>query len=179
MFTLPGGFQSGIESTFRVNVLPLYWVTKAFLPGMIVRERGHVVTIASAAGLLGVARQTDYSASKHAAIAFSLGTLGDLRRAGIKDIHISCVCPDGVWTPMVDVDDPDDALSFSGVMLMPEQVAEKVGGLLEKPKPVLAIPAWRGRFARFFDNHPTLNSLRLPAHDNSIIARRDDTTSPS
>ena len=58
------------------------------------------------------------------------------------------------------LDDPNDALSFSGVMLMPEQVAERVEGLLDKPKPVLTIPRWRGRFARFFDRHPQL-SLRL------------------
>jgi all-trans-retinol dehydrogenase (NAD+) len=59
-----------IEATYKVNVLALYWVTKAFLPDMIKRNHGHVVTIASAGGLLGVARQTDYSASKAAAIAF-------------------------------------------------------------------------------------------------------------
>ncbi len=39
------------------------------------------------------------------------------------------------------LDDPNDALSFSGVMLMPEQVAERAVGLIDKPKPVLAIPA--------------------------------------
>jgi hypothetical protein len=54
------------------------------------------------------------------------------------------------------LDDPDDALSYSGVMLMPEQVAEKVEGLLDRPEPVLAIPRWRGRFARFFGRHPRL-----------------------
>jgi hypothetical protein len=58
------------------------------------------------------------------------------------------------------LDDPNDALSFSGVMLMPEQVAERVEGLLDKPRAVLAIPGWRGRIARFFDRHPGL-SLRL------------------
>ena len=51
------------------------------------------------------------------------------------------------------LDDPNDALSFSGVMLMPEEVAEHVEGLLDRPKPVLTIPRWRGRFARFFDRH--------------------------
>ena len=93
---------------------------------------------------------------------FLQAILADLRRAGVKDIQISCVCPDGVWTPMINdkLDDPDDALSFSGVMLMPEQVAERVEGLLDKPKAVLTIPAWRGRFARFVDRHPAL-SLRL------------------
>jgi NAD(P)-dependent dehydrogenase (short-subunit alcohol dehydrogenase family) len=114
------------------------------------------------AGLAAATGITGYSASKHAAIAFSLGTAADLRRSGLDGIHISCVCPDGVWTPMIadKLDDPNDALSFSGVMLMPEQVAERAVELIDKPKPVLAIPAWRGQFARFFDRHPKL-SLRL------------------
>lgn len=60
-----------IERTFAVNTLALYWVTRAFLPGMIARRSGLVVTIASAAGLVGVAKQTDYSASKFAAVGFA------------------------------------------------------------------------------------------------------------
>jgi NAD(P)-dependent dehydrogenase (short-subunit alcohol dehydrogenase family) len=152
-------YEQGIDLHRRmleVNAIGTMNGTLAAIERMRQTGRGQIINVISLAGLAAAPGIVGYSASKHAAIAFSLGTLGDLRRAGIEDIHISCVCPDGVWTPMVDVDDPDDALSFSGVMMMPEQVAEKVGGLLEKPKPVLAIPAWRGRFARFFDNHPAL-----------------------
>jgi NAD(P)-dependent dehydrogenase (short-subunit alcohol dehydrogenase family) len=144
----------------EVNAVGTMNGTLAAIERMRPTGRGHIINVISLAGLVTAPGIVGYSASKHAAIAFSLGTHGDLRRAGIKGIHISCVCPDGVWTPMVDVDDPDDALSFSGVMLMPEEVAERVERLLDKPKPVLAIPAWRGRFARFFDNHPAL-TLRL------------------
>jgi NAD(P)-dependent dehydrogenase (short-subunit alcohol dehydrogenase family) len=152
-------FEQGIDLHRRmleVNAIGTMNGTLAAIERMRQVGRGQIINVVSLAGLAAAPGIVGYSASKHAAIAFSLGTLGDLRRAGIEDIHISCVCPDGVWTPMVDVDDPDDALSFSGVMFMPEQVAERVGALLEKPKPVLAIPAWRGRFARFFDNHPAL-----------------------
>src|SRR6478735_9361536 len=60
-----------IERTMQVNVLSLYWVTRAFLGGMVSRRRGTVVTVASAAALVGVARQTDYSASKFAAVGFN------------------------------------------------------------------------------------------------------------
>jgi NAD(P)-dependent dehydrogenase (short-subunit alcohol dehydrogenase family) len=144
----------------EVNAVGTMNGTLAAIERMRPTGRGHIINVISLAGLVTAPGIVGYSASKHAAIAFSLGTHGDLRRAGIKGIHISCVCPDGVWTPMVDVDDPDDALSFSGVMLMPEEVAERVERLLDKPKPVLAIPAWRGRFARFFDNHPAL-TLRM------------------
>ena len=136
--------------------------TLAAIEQMKPSGRGHIINLISLAGLAAATGIVAYSASKHAAIAFSLGIAADLRRSGLEGINISCVCPDGVWTPMINdkLDDPNDALSFSGVMLMPEQVAERAVGLIDKPKPVLTMPAWRGQFARFFDRHPKL-SLRL------------------
>lgn len=59
-----------IELTVDVNVLGLFWTTKAFLPAMVRRNAGHVVTIASASGMVGVSRLVEYAASKHAAIGF-------------------------------------------------------------------------------------------------------------
>ena len=146
----------------EVNYLGTVNGTLAAIERMRSGGRGRIINLISLAGLAAATGIVGYSASKHAAIAFSLGIAADLQRDGLGGIEISCVCPDGVWTPMINdkLDDPNDALSFSGVMLMPEQVAERVEGLLDKPKPVLAIPSWRGRFARFFDRHPKL-SLRL------------------
>ncbi len=146
----------------EVNAIGTMNGTLAAIERMRAAGSGHIINLISLAGLAAATGIVGYSASKHAAIAFSLGTAADLRRSGLPGIHISCVCPDGVWTPMINdkLDDPNDALSFSGVMLMPEQVAERIEGLLDRPKPVLAIPAWRGQFARFFDRHPKL-SLRL------------------
>jgi NAD(P)-dependent dehydrogenase (short-subunit alcohol dehydrogenase family) len=140
----------------EVNAMGTINGTLAAIGRMREQGRGHVINVISLAGLVTAPGIVGYSASKHAAMAFSIGTLADLKRAGIKDIHISTVCPDGVWTPMVDVNDPEDALSFSGVMFMPQQIAERVEGLLDRPEPVLAIPRWRGRFARFIANHPRL-----------------------
>ena len=130
----------------EVNAVGTFNGTLAALERMRPSGRGHIINVISLAGLAAAPGIVGYSASKHAAIAFSIGTPADLRRAGLEGIHISCVCPDGVWTPMIEdkLDDPDDALSFSGMMLMPEQVAERAVGLLDKPKPVLAIPRWRG-----------------------------------
>jgi NAD(P)-dependent dehydrogenase (short-subunit alcohol dehydrogenase family) len=140
----------------EVNTIGTINGTLAAIERMRTAGRGHIINVISLAGLATAAGIVGYSASKHAAMSFSIGTLADLRRAGIKGIHISTVCPDGVWTPMVDVDDPDDALSFSGVMFMPQQIAERVEKLLDRPEPVLAIPRWRGRFARFIAGHPRL-----------------------
>ena len=90
-----------IEAVFGVNVLALYWVTKAFLPEMIERNSGHIVTMASAAGLLGVDRQTDYAASKHAAIGFAESLRAELKRAGYTGIKTTIVEPFYVDTGMV------------------------------------------------------------------------------
>jgi len=74
--------EAQIRRTFEVNALALYWTTRAFLPGMLERGRGKVVTIASAAGLIGVARQTDYAASKWAAVGFTESLRAELRKDG-------------------------------------------------------------------------------------------------
>jgi NAD(P)-dependent dehydrogenase (short-subunit alcohol dehydrogenase family) len=146
----------------EVNAIGTYNGTLAALDLMRKAGRGHVINVVSLAGLAAAPGIGGYAASKHAAIAFSLSTLADLRHAGIDDVHISCVCPDGVWTPMIQdkLDDPNDALSFSGKMLMPDEVAARVERLLDRPKPVVTIPRWRGRFVRFFDSHPGM-AIRL------------------
>jgi short-subunit dehydrogenase len=145
-----------------VNAVGTFNGTIAAIERMRESGRGHVINVVSLAGLAAAPGVASYAASKHAAIAFTIGTLADLRRSGITGINVSAVCPDGVWTPMLfdKLDDPHDALSFSGVMLMPEQVAERIEGLLDKPKAVIAIPRWRGAFTRFFDRHPDL-AVRL------------------
>jgi len=88
-----------IERTFAVNALALYWTTKAFLPRMIERGSGHLVTVASAAGLVGVPRQSDYSASKHAAVGFDESLRVELARIA-PPIRTTVVCPYFVDTGM-------------------------------------------------------------------------------
>src|ERR1051326_8480155 len=81
-----------IERTFAVNTLALFWTTRAFLPAMLERDRGHVVTIASAAGLVGTSRLVDYCASKHAAVGFDESLRLELRRLG-SPVKTTVVCP--------------------------------------------------------------------------------------
>jgi short-subunit dehydrogenase len=99
-----------------------------------------------------------YAASKHAALGFSLSTLADLRLAKVRNIDISCVCPDGIWTPMLHdkLDDPDAALSFSGRLLQPEDVVAAVARVLDRPRPVTTVPRSRGLQARVADALPRM-----------------------
>lgn len=93
--------EEAIERTIKVNTLALYWVTRAFLGGMIERRRGTVVTISSAAGLVGVAKQTDYSASKFAAFGFAESLRVELAKddTGVNSL---VVCPYYTDTGMFD-----------------------------------------------------------------------------
>lgn len=88
-----------IELTFQVNVLALFWAGKAFLPSMIARNTGHIVTIASASGLIGVARLADYAASKWAAIGFDESLRAELRRVA-PGVMTTVICPYYINTGM-------------------------------------------------------------------------------
>jgi NAD(P)-dependent dehydrogenase (short-subunit alcohol dehydrogenase family) len=71
--------------------------TVAALERMVPAGRGHVINVVSLAGVVAAPGEVAYSASKHATLAFTVGTLYDLRRAGQKGIEVSAVCPDGAW----------------------------------------------------------------------------------
>ncbi|HEU4461656.1 MAG TPA: SDR family NAD(P)-dependent oxidoreductase [Solirubrobacterales bacterium] len=148
-----------------VNVTGLMNGTIAALGPMRNAGQGHIVNIVSLAGIVAAPGEVAYSASKHAAMAFTLGVLFDLRRTGFKRIQVSAVCPDGIWTPMLEdkLDDPDAAASFSGHLLTPEQVAEQVGKLTERPRPILIVPRWRGPLLRLVNLFPRLAIRLLPA----------------
>lgn len=152
------------RAMLEINALGTMNGTIAALGPMRAAGRGHVINIVSLAGIVAAPGEVNYSASKHAAMAFTLGTLFDLRRSGVEGIELSAVCPDGIWTPMLEdkLDDPDAAGSFSGHLLTAEQVAREVGKLTERPRPVLILPRWRGPLLRLFDLSPRFAVRLLP-----------------
>jgi NAD(P)-dependent dehydrogenase (short-subunit alcohol dehydrogenase family) len=152
------------RTMLEVNAVGTMNGTNAALEPMIEAGRGHVLNVISLAGIVAAPGEVVYSASKHAAMAFTLGTLFDLRRAGIRGIQVSALCPDGIWTPMLEdkLEDPDAAGSFSGQLLTADRVAAEVGRLVERPRPVLIVPRWRGPMLRFFDLFPRLGLRLLP-----------------
>lgn len=147
-----------------VNVLGTMHGMAAALGVMTKTGKGHIVNVASLAGLSAVPGEAVYSGTKHAVMGLSVSTMVDLRIAGLRDVHVSCVCPDGMWTPMLydKLDDPGASMSFSGVLLQPSKVADVVARVVRKPKPVSPVPAWRGTMARSFDLSPRATLLGGP-----------------
>jgi 3-oxoacyl-[acyl-carrier protein] reductase len=107
-----------------VNFNALYHVTRALLPGMVARRRGHVVTIGSLAGRNAFAGGACYAATKHAVIGWSESLMLEVREAGVK---VSVVMPGSVAT---DFSPGGAAASWK---LTPEDVAEAVAHIVATP----------------------------------------------
>jgi NAD(P)-dependent dehydrogenase (short-subunit alcohol dehydrogenase family) len=125
----PGGPEAPNEEwdrAWRVNVMAHVWAARALIPEMVQRGDGYLMSTASAAGLLTQVGAQVYSVTKHAAVAVAEWlaiTYGD---AGIK---VSCLCPLGVRTPMLDgamEDTVGAAALLQDDLLEPEDVAESV-----------------------------------------------------
>lgn len=91
--------DEAVERVMDVNVLALFWCTKAFLPGMVERGDGHVVTIASIAALTPVPGSAAYGASKHAAYGFADTLRTELHEIA-PGVHTTVVMPFFINTGM-------------------------------------------------------------------------------
>jgi len=108
-----------IIKTMDVNCNAHFWTLKAFLPRMLDRNHGHIVTIASGAGLFGMPKLVDYCASKFAAVGMSEALTMELRLRKKHGIHVTTVCPfyidtgmfKGVESSIIPIIKPDDAVS--------------------------------------------------------------------
>nr|XP_056710890.1 epidermal retinol dehydrogenase 2-like [Euleptes europaea] len=87
-----------MDETLDVNFKAHFWTCKAFLPAMIACNRGHLVSTASVAGMIGSNQLSDYCASKAAVIGFWETVAFELQAAGKKGIKTTIVCPYYVHT---------------------------------------------------------------------------------
>ncbi|NWY26144.1 RDHE2 dehydrogenase, partial [Pheucticus melanocephalus] len=130
--------DSLVEKTMEVNTMAHFWTYKAFLPAMIAANHGHLVSIASAAGLCGASQVSDYCASKFAAVGFAESIdmeMRSLRKTGVKT---TIVCPFVINTGM-----------FDGVkskwprvipVLDPEYVAERIISAVRQNQEIVLMP---------------------------------------
>lgn len=122
----PEAADEAWEEAWRVNVMAHVWAARALLPEMLDRREGYLINTASAAGLLTQVSSLVYSVTKHAAVSLAEWLSIEYRDAGVC---VSCICPQGVRTPMLDLamQEPAGAAALTaGGLIEPEDVAEAV-----------------------------------------------------
>lgn len=85
------------EHIIRVNLMGVYYVTRAVLPDMIARQAGDIINISSTAGQRGAALTSAYSASKFAVIGLSESLMQEVRK---HNIRVSTLTPSTVATEL-------------------------------------------------------------------------------
>jgi len=90
--------DSDWQTSWNLHVMAQVHAAETVLPHMLDRGEGYLLHTASAAGLLTHLESAAYAVSKHAAVAYAEWlaiTYGD------RGIRVSCLCPQGVLTPML------------------------------------------------------------------------------
>ena len=104
--TVKGGLETPLDAwqtMWNVNVMSRLHAARAVVPHMLERGSGYLVHTASAAGVLTEIGSASYSVTKHADVALAEWLSVCYGRQGI---NVSCVCPLGVETDMIDNTDP-------------------------------------------------------------------------
>jgi NAD(P)-dependent dehydrogenase (short-subunit alcohol dehydrogenase family) len=95
----PGiGDDGDWDAILEVNLRAHVRAAETMVPEWLERGRGHFVAVASAAGLLTQLGAAGYSVTKHAAVGFAEWLSITY---GARGIGVSCVCPMGVDTPLL------------------------------------------------------------------------------
>jgi len=154
-----------------VNLWGVVHCLRAFLPGMVARDAGHVVNTSSIDGLVTVRNATSYVAAKHAVTALSETLFRELEEAG-SAVGVSVLCPGAVETNILDsVRHWPDRLGPAPVLkerdyplldelMQPDQVADIMfAGLAERRFWILT--------------HPEQGAPAIRARANGIIEARN------
>lgn len=122
--------------TMEVNILSYFYVTAAFLPAMYQRNQGHIVNMASAAGLTGVPGVSSYCASKFAVVGWTETLRMESKKLGKRGVHFTTVCPSFVGTGMFEGIKPP----FLTPLLTTEQMVRQIHRAIKVNQPVLMAP---------------------------------------
>eukprot|EP01064_Diplonema_japonicum_P003735 TRINITY_DN1242_c0_g1_i1.p1 TRINITY_DN1242_c0_g1~~TRINITY_DN1242_c0_g1_i1.p1 ORF type:complete len:314 (+),score=79.14 TRINITY_DN1242_c0_g1_i1:48-989(+) len=145
-----------MEKTVQVNTIAHFWTCRAFLPSMIEKKSGHIVSIASQAGCCGVTGLADYCASKFGAVGFAESLRMEMVNKG-TGVDVLTINPFYINTGMFEGCKSKTVLL---PMLEEDHVAARTISAIESREQVVNLPATCGILpvARLFPVS-TFNSL--------------------
>jgi len=115
-----------IERVFNVNFFGALYVTKAFLPHLLIRPEAHIVNLSSMGGFVPVPGQTIYCAAKAAVKLLSEGLASELLQTKVR---VTIVCPGAVATNIREnsgISSPTTTLHSRGSSALPAAEAAQI-----------------------------------------------------
>lgn len=135
--------ERNIETLIRVNLIGTMLVTRAVLPQMLGRRAGHIINMASVAGLIAAPTITSYSASKYGVRAFTDALRREVSPFGI---HVSGIYPGPATTEfgqkLERTRSRETIKRFKYPHLTSAYVAGRVIEIAKRPRRTLVIPWW-------------------------------------
>lgn len=125
--------EQAIRSAIEVNFYGVLNGCRLVLPEMVARRAGHVVNIASMAGMLAVPGQAVYAGTKFAVVGLSTALSDEFAPQGV---HVSCVLPTFTNTDLI----AGTATAGLTKPVQPEDIAAAVVRTLDRPRTAVSVP---------------------------------------
>jgi short-subunit dehydrogenase len=129
-----------IRSSIEVNVYGVLTGCQLVLPEMVKRRSGHIVNIASMAGIVAVPGQVVYAGTKFAVVGLSSALADEFAPHGVK---VTAVLPTFTNTELIAGTSPSAAQK----PVEPAEIAAAIVKVLDKSKSVVSVPRWGRSFA--------------------------------
>jgi short-subunit dehydrogenase len=129
-----------IRSSIEVNLYGVLTGCQLVLPEMVKRRTGHIVNIASLAGMVAVPGQVVYAATKFGVVGLSSAMADEFAPQGVQ---ITAVLPTFTNTELIAGTSPSSAQK----PVEPAEIAAAIVKVLDKPKSRVSVPAWGKSFA--------------------------------
>ncbi len=129
-----------IRSSIEVNLYGVLTGCQLVLPDMVKRRSGHIINIASLAGMVAVPGQIVYAATKFGVVGLSTAMADEFAPQGVK---ISAVLPTFTNTELISGTTPSSAQK----PVEPADIAAAVVKVLNRPKSRVSVPGWGKSFA--------------------------------
>jgi short-subunit dehydrogenase len=129
-----------IRSSIEVNFYGVLTGCQLVLPEMVKRRSGHIINIASMAGMVAVPGQIIYAGTKFAVVGLSTAMADEFAPHGVK---VTAVLPPFTNTELISGTSPSAAQK----PVEPSEIAAAIVKVLDKPKTQVSVPGWGRLFA--------------------------------
>lgn len=151
----------------QVHVIASVRLTRSVLTGMVIRQRGWIVNVASVAAFLPFGSVL-YPSTKAFLVSFSQALSNEMRGTGV---HIQALCPGFTITEFHDVIGMSRSIAPRFMWMTAEQVVST--SLKALPHgPVIVVPGWQYRSIVALARFPLISSVVQSVSNSKIVQRR-------